>query len=76
MEKRAVGTQAPVEFKITGDWKVQSKSLKQKFPLLTDEDLQLETGKENELLQRMQKRLSKNREEVIFLIKKATEHKN
>ena len=57
-------------FKITGSWSNQSKELKGKFPQLTDEDLKFETGKENELLKRVETRLNKNREEVINIIKK------
>jgi hypothetical protein len=57
-------------FKITGNWANQSKELKGKFSQLTDEDLKFETGKENELLKRVETRLNKNREEVINIIKK------
>lgn len=57
-------------FKITGDWKTQSKELKAKFNQLTDDDLKFETGKENELLTRIENRLHKKRDEVIALINK------
>ena len=57
-------------FKITGNWANQSKELKGKFSQLTDEDLKFETGKEHELLKRVETRLNKNREEVINIIKK------
>jgi hypothetical protein len=67
-------------FKITGNWANQSKTLKGKFPQLTDADLKFETGKENELLGRVETRLkllgrvetrlNKKREEVINIIKK------
>lgn len=63
-------SKTPEAFKITGDWKVQSKLLKEKFSQLTDSDLKFETGKENELLGRVQSRLNKDREEVINIIKK------
>ncbi len=59
-------------FKITGDWKIQSKELKAKFNQLTDDDLKFETGKENELLTRIENRLHKKRDEVIALINKGT----
>jgi uncharacterized protein YjbJ (UPF0337 family) len=55
-------------FKITGNWNTQSKQLKEKFPQLTDADLKFESGKENELLSRLQSRLNKKREEVIDII--------
>lgn len=57
-------------FKITGNWADQSKELKSKFSQLTDADLKFETGKENDLLKRVEARLNKNREEVINIIKK------
>ncbi|MGX9985053.1 hypothetical protein [Soonwooa purpurea] len=55
-------------FKITGDWKEQSKQLKEKYSQLKDSDLVFEKGKENELLGRLENKLSKNREEVITII--------
>jgi hypothetical protein len=57
-------------FKITGNWSDQSKQLKNKFPQLTDADLKVEAGKENDMLKRVETRLNKNREEVINIIKK------
>ena len=57
-------------FKITGDWKVQSKALKQEFSKLTDGDLKFETGKEDDLLKRIETRLNKKREEVLNIIRK------
>ena len=56
-------------FKVTGDWAKQSKTLKETFKNLTDADLKLETGKEHDLLSRIQSRLSKTRDEVIKLLK-------
>jgi hypothetical protein len=61
-------------FKMVGNWTEQSKELKTKFAQLTDDDLKFETGKENELLKRVETRLNKNREEVINIIKKG-QHK-
>jgi hypothetical protein len=58
-------------FKITGDWKIQAKNLKEKFSQLTDEDLNFVVGKENDLLARVEKKLNKNRTEVINIIKKS-----
>lgn len=57
-------------FKITGDWATQSKELKSRYSMLTDTDLKFESGKENDLLKRVETRLNKNREEVINIIKK------
>lgn len=58
------------EFKVSGDWNAQSKKLKQQFSELTDSDLKLETGKEDDMLARVGLKLNKKREEVIGLIKK------
>lgn len=57
-------------FKVTGNWSDQSKALKSKFPQLTNDDLKFETGKEDDLLKRVETRLNKKREEVINIIKK------
>ena len=57
--------------KITGNWDVQGKKLKEKYPQLTDEDWKFEVGKEEELLKRVKNRLGKQREEVISIITKA-----
>lgn len=57
-------------FKITGNWDTQAKALKAKYSQLTDADLKFVVGKENDLLDRVEKRLSKKREEVITILKK------
>lgn len=57
-------------FKISGNWAKQSVQLKEKFSQLTDSDLKFEPGKENELLQRVETRLNKKRDEVINIINK------
>ena len=62
-------------FKMTGNWNVQSKQLKSKFSQLTDSDLKFETGKENELLSRVERRLNKKRDEVINIIQKVQTEK-
>ncbi|MFO7657014.1 MAG: general stress protein CsbD [Bacteroidales bacterium] len=56
-------------FKITGNWDAKSKLLQGRFSQLTDADLKFETGKEDELLGRVERRLNKKREEVITMIK-------
>ncbi len=60
----------PEIFKIFGDWKRQADKLKDKFPQLTDADLKFESGREDDLLKRVETRLHKNREEIINIIKK------
>ena len=57
-------------FKIGPNWGNQSTQLKAQFSTLSESDLKFETGKESELLGRLQAKLGKNREEVIDIIKK------
>ena len=59
-----------IPFKITGDWNAQAASLKKRFEKLTDNDLRFETGKENELISRLETRLNKKREVVLHLLRK------
>ena len=56
-------------FEITGDWGRQSKLIRRMNPKITISDLHFEKGKEDEMLHRIEKRLNKNRAEVINLIK-------
>ncbi|HPH81660.1 MAG TPA: hypothetical protein PL185_03760 [Flavobacteriales bacterium] len=71
----AIKNHSTENFKISGDWNVQSKNLKEKFSSLTDADLKFETGKENELLTRIETKLNKKRDEVINIIKKGMSDK-
>jgi uncharacterized protein YjbJ (UPF0337 family) len=53
---------------LNGNWKEKKGKLKQKFALLTEDDLLLVEGKQEELLERLQAKLGKTREEVRKLI--------
>ena len=64
-------TKQEEKFGITENWAAQSKELKLKYSYLTDADLKLEKGREDELITRLEKRLSKKREDVIAIIKKS-----
>jgi uncharacterized protein YjbJ (UPF0337 family) len=55
---------------IKGEWNEVAGKLKQKYAELTDDDLLLEEGKEDELLGKLQKRLGKTKEQIHGLIKK------
>ena len=55
---------------IKGNWNEASGKLKQKYANLTDDDLLLIKGKEEELLGRLQKKLGKTKEEVQKIISK------
>lgn len=53
---------------LLGNWKETKGKLKQKFAMLTDNDLLLVEGKQDELVGRLQKRLGKTKEQVQTLI--------
>ena len=50
------------ELKMQGDWNTIKGKLKQKYGLLTDNDLIFERGKEDELLGRLQAKLGKTKD--------------
>ncbi|CAN5145187.1 hypothetical protein BH09BAC5_BH09BAC5_28310 [soil metagenome] len=53
---------------IKGSWNETKGKLKQKFALLTDNDLLLVEGKHDEMLGRIQKKLGKTKEEIQKII--------
>lgn len=53
---------------IKGNWNEQKGKLKEKFAILTDNDLMFEEGKNDELLGRLQIILGKSKEEVRKII--------
>jgi uncharacterized protein YjbJ (UPF0337 family) len=53
---------------LEGNWKVTKGKLKQKFAMLSDDDLLLVEGKQDELIGRLEVKLGKTREEVRKLI--------
>lgn len=56
-------------FKIVkGEWNQTIGKLKQKFAILTDNDLLFVEGKQEELLGRIQTKLGKSKEELIKII--------
>ncbi|MCH6201811.1 hypothetical protein MMU07_19685 [Aquiflexum sp. LQ15W] len=56
-------------YQVYGDWGRQSTHLQEKFPELTDDDLEFEEGKEDELIRRIEVRLNKNHEEVVKFLR-------
>ncbi len=58
------------DLKIKGNWNETKGKLKQKYSQLTNDDLALAEGKEDELLGRLQKKLGKAKEEIISEIEK------
>ena len=52
----------------TGNWIKTKGKLKQKFALLTDDDLMLAEGKKEEMLGRLEVKLGKTKEELQKII--------
>jgi uncharacterized protein YjbJ (UPF0337 family) len=50
-------------------WKEIKAKLKQRYPVLTDDDLTFSNGREETLLARLQKRLGKSSEELRQIIR-------
>lgn len=55
---------------IKGNWNELAGKLKREFANLTDDDLLLKEGKEEELLGRLQQKLGKTKEQIRKLIEK------
>ncbi len=53
---------------IKGDWNELKGRLKQKFAILTDDDVLLQEGKQDELYGRLQNKLGKTKAEIHQLI--------
>ena len=53
---------------LKGDWNEQKGKLKQKFAILTDNDLLFADGKKDEMIGRLQMKLGKSKEELEKII--------
>ena len=53
---------------LKGYWNEQKGKLKQKFAVLTDNDLMFAEGKKDEMFGRLQKKLGKTKEELRNII--------
>ena len=53
---------------VKGNWNEQKGKLKQKFAVLTDNDLMFEEGKREEMYGRLQIKLGKTKEELHKII--------
>jgi len=53
---------------VKGNWNEQKGKLKQKFAVLTDNDLMFEEGKREEMFGKLQIKLGKTKEEVQKII--------
>lgn len=55
---------SPFKDKVKGNWNVAKGKLKQKWGELTDDDLDYEKGKEDELLGRIQRKTGESKEKI------------
>jgi uncharacterized protein YjbJ (UPF0337 family) len=53
---------------MAGKWKEQMGKMKQKFAILTDDDLMILDGKKDEMLGKLQVKLGKTKEEIHAII--------
>jgi uncharacterized protein YjbJ (UPF0337 family) len=53
---------------VKGNWNEQKGKLKQKFAILTDNDLMFAEGKKEEMFGRLQIKLGKSKEELFRII--------
>jgi uncharacterized protein YjbJ (UPF0337 family) len=53
---------------VRGSWNEQKGRLKQKFAVLTDNDLLFVDGKKDEMLGRLQIKLGKSKEELLKIL--------
>lgn len=53
---------------VIGFWDSKREKLKQVFPLITDEDLSYNEGKEKEMIEMLGNKLGKTKEELIQII--------
>ena len=53
---------------LKGNWNEQKGKLKQKFAVLTDNDLMHNEGKEDEMWGKIQKKVGKTKEQLLKLI--------
>jgi uncharacterized protein YjbJ (UPF0337 family) len=53
---------------LKGNWDVQKGKLKQKFAILTDNDLMYAEGKKEEMFGNLQRKLGKSKEELHKII--------
>jgi len=63
-----INTQKMNTTELKGNWNQTKGKLKQKFARLTDSDLLLVEGKQDEMLGRLQSKLGKTKEEIHRII--------
>jgi hypothetical protein len=53
---------------IIGYWDKKKDKLKQRFPIITDEDLRYREGKEKEMIEMLGYKLGKSKQELLYII--------
>jgi uncharacterized protein YjbJ (UPF0337 family) len=53
---------------VSGYWDKKKEKLKQKFPLITDDDLSYGEGKEKEMIELLGYKLGKSKQELLYII--------
>jgi uncharacterized protein YjbJ (UPF0337 family) len=53
---------------VTGYWDKKKEKLKEKFPVITDEDLRYREGKEKEMIEMLGNKLGKSKLELLYII--------
>jgi hypothetical protein len=54
--------------KLIGYWDDKKEKLKQRYPFITDEDLQFNEGKENVMIEMLGYKLGKSTDELRYLL--------
>jgi hypothetical protein len=53
---------------VIGYWNQKKEKLKQRFPVITDEDLRYREGKEREMIEMLGYKLGKSKQELLYII--------
>ena len=53
---------------VLGYWDMKKEKLKEKFPIITDEDLSYGEGKEKEMIEMLGNKLGKSKQELLYII--------
>jgi hypothetical protein len=53
---------------VLGYWDKKKEKLKEKFPIITDEDLSYNEGKEKEMIELLGYKLGKSKQELLYII--------
>jgi len=53
---------------VKGYWNHKKEKLKQKYPILTDDDLNFREGKEKEMIEMLGYKMRKTKQELLYII--------